>query len=66
VLTFSSHDLHFLEKLMYQKDWVHLTSGRSLRLKIRKNWVSYSAELNQNKGDSLENPQNQLKTSPSP
>jgi hypothetical protein len=32
-LTFSSQDLCFLEKLMWQKYWVHLTLERSLYLK---------------------------------
>jgi hypothetical protein len=32
-LTYSSHDPLILEKMMWQKEWVRLTSGRSLKVK---------------------------------
>jgi hypothetical protein len=35
----SSHILCLLEKIIFQRDWVLLTSQRSLKLKIHKNMI---------------------------
>jgi gluconate kinase len=48
MLNSSSQGLLFIEKLMWQKDWVRLISARSLKLKkYKKNWVSCSSKLKQ-------------------
>jgi hypothetical protein len=52
--------------MMWQKNWVHLTSGRSLKVKTCKNNKICFAVLKPNERECLENPWIQRKTCPDP
>jgi hypothetical protein len=56
MLNSSSQGLLFIEKLMWQKDWVRLISARSLKLKKYKKKLGFLFfKVKKNKGDCLEN-----------